>query len=86
MVDKSAFELLKKTVAEMDSINSAIQDSYSMSPERVLEPVLGDIEFDELGPITQAKLTDLVTNYLMHIRAALENEMNDKALDIQQLK
>lgn len=86
MVDKTTFELLKKTVAEMDTINGAIKDSHDLTTARVLEPVLGEVDYSELSSISQAKLDELVDTFLAHVRNVFENELDSKAMDIKQLK
>lgn len=80
------FELLRKTVDEMEIINAAVNDSHDMTPEEVLKSVFGEIEFDGLSDVTKTKLNDLVEMYLGHVRAALECELESKMLDIRQLK
>lgn len=86
MVDKTTFELLKKTVGEMDAINGAIKDSYDISTVRALEPVLGEVDYDSLSSVNQAKLDELVGTFLAHVRNVFENELESKAMDIKQLK
>jgi hypothetical protein len=86
MVDKTTFELLKKTVGEMDVINGVIKDSFDVSTARALEPVLGEVDFDYLSSVNQAKLEELVGTFLAHVRNTLENELELKAMDIKQLK
>lgn len=85
-MDQSAFELLKNTVAAMESINGAIKDLDGMSPARMLEPVLGEVDYDGLSPVAKAKFEELASNMIMHVRNVLESELDIKAEDIKQLK
>lgn len=84
-MNEQDFELLKELVSDIDNLRKIQRENEDLETSVALYPLISGADMESLSDETKSKLDKIAEAARMAVNAAIEEEINLKMLDIQQL-
>lgn len=84
-MSENDFELLKELVSDIDTLRKIQRENEDLETSVALYPLISGTDLASFSEETKSKLDQIAAAARMAVNAAIEEEINFKMLDIQQL-